>query len=36
MRSSVLPDWAASCGAECVQVWNDTIGKSVGIAAPMP
>ncbi len=34
MRNSVLPNWAASCGAECVQIWNDTVGKTVGITAP--
>lgn len=36
MQDSVLTNWAASCGAECVQVWNDTVGKTVGITAPAP
>jgi hypothetical protein len=36
MQDSVLANWAASCGAECVAVWNDTVGKTVGITAPTP
>lgn len=35
MQESVLANWAASCGADCVKAWNDTVGKSVGIVAPM-
>lgn len=35
MQDSVLANWASSCGAECVQIWNDTIGKTVGITAPV-
>jgi TRAP-type C4-dicarboxylate transport system substrate-binding protein len=36
MQDSVLKNWAADCGAECVAVWNDTVGKTVGITAPTP
>ncbi len=36
MRNSVLKIWAESCGAECVEEWNATIGKTVGVVAPKP
>jgi TRAP-type C4-dicarboxylate transport system substrate-binding protein len=36
MQDSVLKNWASDCGAECVVVWNDTVGKTVGITAPTP
>jgi TRAP-type transport system periplasmic protein len=36
LQNSVLANWSADCGAECVQVWNDTIGETVGIAIPAP
>jgi hypothetical protein len=36
MRDSVLSTWAESCGADCVAAWNDSIGKVVGITAPVP
>lgn len=29
----VVPKWAARCSAECVQDFNDTIGKKLGITA---
>lgn len=32
----VLPNWARRCGAECVQQWNDTVGKLVGLQARIP
>ena len=31
----VLPNWAARCGAECVQTWNATVGKIVNLEAPV-
>ena len=34
MRNSVLKNWAESCGAECVEEWNATIGKTAGVEAP--
>lgn len=34
LTESVLPKWAARCGdKECVDSWNKTIGKSIGIFA---
>ncbi|HUH41415.1 MAG TPA: TRAP transporter substrate-binding protein [Castellaniella sp.] len=30
---TVVPKWAARCSAECVQDFNDTIGKLLGITA---
>jgi TRAP-type C4-dicarboxylate transport system substrate-binding protein len=30
---AILPAFAQRCGAECVRVWNDTIGKLVGATA---
>lgn len=36
LEEVVLKRWAARCGAECVQQWNETIGKIAGVKAPMP
>ena len=36
VQSAVLPNWAKRCGAECTQEWNDTVGKAIGIQAPLP
>jgi TRAP-type C4-dicarboxylate transport system substrate-binding protein len=33
MLERVLPNWARRCGGECVQQWNDTIGRVVGLEA---
>lgn len=33
MTESVLPKWAARCSAECVQSFNQTIGRSLGLIA---
>jgi TRAP-type C4-dicarboxylate transport system substrate-binding protein len=30
---TVLPRWAERCGADCVEGWNGTVGRSVGIVA---
>lgn len=35
LREKVVPHWAERCGAECVEMWNSTIGKVVGFKAPM-
>jgi len=35
MHDSVLANWAAECGADCVKTWNSTVGRSVGIEAPV-
>ena len=36
MKASVLKKWAGRCGAECVDEWNNTVGKVVGFTAPKP
>jgi hypothetical protein len=36
LRDSVLKNWAASCGAQCVEDWNATIGKVVRVETPLP
>jgi TRAP-type C4-dicarboxylate transport system substrate-binding protein len=36
LQDAVLKNWAQECGTECVNQWNATIGKTVGILAPMP
>lgn len=33
MQEAVVPKWAARCSAQCVQSYNETIGKLVGISA---
>lgn len=33
MTETVIPKWAARCPGECIQEWNDTVGKIVGISA---
>jgi TRAP-type C4-dicarboxylate transport system substrate-binding protein len=33
MTDSVLPKWAARCSADCVQSFNETIGRSLGLTA---
>lgn len=33
MQDTVLPKWAARCSAQCVQDFNATIGKVVGLTA---
>ena len=35
IESNVLPGWAGRCGAECAQEWNQTVGKAVGLTAPV-
>ena len=34
LTETVLPKWAARCGAECAKQWNMTVGKLVGLKAP--
>ncbi|HEU6440719.1 MAG TPA: TRAP transporter substrate-binding protein [Microvirga sp.] len=31
LQESILPKWAARCSAECVQSFNDTIGKTLNV-----
>lgn len=33
LEGSVLKNWAARCGEECVAEWNETVGKTVGLTA---
>ena len=33
LEQVVLKKWAARCTAECVEEWNQTVGKVVGVAA---
>lgn len=32
----VLKRWAARCGGECVNEWNESAGNAAGLAAPQP
>jgi TRAP-type C4-dicarboxylate transport system substrate-binding protein len=34
VEGAVLANWARRCGAECVREWNETVGRTVGLAAP--
>jgi TRAP-type C4-dicarboxylate transport system substrate-binding protein len=36
LASTVLPRWIQRCGSRCVEPWNQTIGKALGILAPPP
>ena len=33
LNESVLPKWAARCSTDCVNSFNETIGKVVGLTA---
>ena len=33
METVIVPNWAERCGADCVQRWNETVGKIVGMKA---
>ena len=33
VKSAVVPLWAERCGAECVDLWNGSVGEVVGITA---
>ncbi|MCC7272640.1 MAG: TRAP transporter substrate-binding protein [Alphaproteobacteria bacterium] len=35
VEGAVLANWAKRCGAECVKEWNDTVGKAIGLKAPV-
>ncbi|WP_046866676.1 TRAP transporter substrate-binding protein [Microvirga massiliensis] len=34
LKKTILPRWAKTCGAECVNAWNATVGKLLGLTAP--
>ncbi|MBY0325155.1 MAG: TRAP transporter substrate-binding protein [Reyranella sp.] len=31
LTKAILPSFATRCGADCVQIWNGTVGQSLGI-----
>ena len=35
VEGAVLANWAKRCGAECVKEWNETVGKAIGLKAPV-
>lgn len=35
LRKTIVPNWAKQCGAECATAWNATVGKVVGVQAPI-
>ncbi|MGH6815004.1 MAG: TRAP transporter substrate-binding protein, partial [Hyphomicrobiaceae bacterium] len=35
VEGAVLAGWAKRCGAECAKEWNDTVGKALGLKAPV-
>lgn len=36
VEGAVLANWARRCGAECAREWNQTVGRVVGLTAPVP
>ena len=35
VEGAVLAGWAKRCGADCAKEWNDTVGKTLGLTAPV-
>jgi hypothetical protein len=35
VEGAVLAGWAKRCGADCVKEWNETVGKTLGLTAPV-
>lgn len=35
LKEVVLPRWAERCGSDCAKNWNETVGKVVGMEAPV-
>ncbi|HZA01343.1 MAG TPA: hypothetical protein VE665_03585, partial [Hyphomicrobiaceae bacterium] len=35
VERAVLAGWARRCGADCVREWNETVGKTLGLEAPL-
>ena len=35
VEGAVLAGWAKRCGAECAKEWNGTVGKALGLQAPV-
>ncbi len=36
VEGAVLAGWAKRCGAACAKEWNETVGKTLGLTAPIP
>ncbi len=36
VEGAVLANWARRCGAECAREWNNTVGRALGLSAPVP
>ena len=36
VEGAVLANWARRCGAECSREWNSTVGRALGLTAPVP
>jgi TRAP-type C4-dicarboxylate transport system substrate-binding protein len=35
VEGAVLANWARRCGAECTREWNETVGRALGLTAPV-
>lgn len=35
VEGAVLANWARRCGAECAREWNETVGRTLGLTAPV-
>ena len=35
VEGAVLAGWAKRCGPDCAKEWNDTVGKTLGLTAPV-
>jgi TRAP-type C4-dicarboxylate transport system substrate-binding protein len=35
VEGAVLAGWAKRCGPDCVKEWNETVGKTLGLTAPV-
>ncbi|MBS0518260.1 MAG: TRAP transporter substrate-binding protein [Proteobacteria bacterium] len=36
VEGAVLAGWAKRCGPACAKEWNETVGKTLGLTAPVP
>jgi TRAP-type C4-dicarboxylate transport system substrate-binding protein len=34
LEKTILPDWIQRCGQDCVEAWNSTLGRQLGIKMP--
>jgi len=35
VEGAVLTGWAKRCGPDCAKEWNNTVGKVLGLQAPV-